>query len=525
MFFIKDAVILMCLVKNNLVYCLLLVFLLCLSSVSLAEDKTIDKVKIIYTSDMSEISSESTNGYAAMAYLLEQHRKQSTPLFFFFGGGSIGPSMLSTFDRGSHIIDLLNEIEPDVMATTKRDFSFFEDELSLRSYEAAFPFVASNIVKKQSTELLDGLSPYVITQQGDYKIGVVTTLSASAIAEYNLKLIDITDKVTSVKKHVAQLRKENVDLIVLLNSGQENDVISLLEDNTVDLIFQKDSHTSTRIEQEIPQHPRYIYLQTIDEGVLVDVSWASINHSSAKEIMIQSEHFHFNKIPKNGPVLAMVNEYENRLSDLLDEVIGITKVNIDTRRLSVRKKESVFGDLLTDSIREYTGADIAIINGGTIRGETQYSAQQTMSRRDITSELPYRSHVIVLEVTGKQLIAAIEHGLSGLESASGRFLQVSGIVIQYNSANEIGKRLISLKHQGKEIDPNKQYKVAMSDYLAKGGDDFAMFNGNKSINYSRQKNILISDIVINYIRESGVIKPKVNNRIIDLAVTSYTSSK
>ncbi len=66
---------------------------------------------------------------------------------------------------GSHIIDILNSLEPDVMGVTKREFSFYEDELSLRSYEAAFPLVASNVIDNRMGRSPDGLHTSVSVEK------------------------------------------------------------------------------------------------------------------------------------------------------------------------------------------------------------------------------------------------------------------------------------------------------------------------------------------------------------------------
>lgn len=147
-----------------------------------------DQVNILFTADMNDISSDKKGGHAEIAYFIKQKRVKYTP-FSFFGGGSIDPSLLSSFDRGSQTINLLNSIEPDVMAITKRDFSFFEDELSLRSYEAAFPFVSTKVIDKETNLTLNGLQKSIIAQQGNYKVGVLSTLSI--VLSQNLGVIPI----------------------------------------------------------------------------------------------------------------------------------------------------------------------------------------------------------------------------------------------------------------------------------------------------------------------------------------------
>lgn len=461
---------------------------------------------------MNEISSDQKGGYAEVAYLIKQQRAKKTPFFFFFGGGSIGPSKLSSFDRGSHTIDLLNGLEPDVMAVAKRDLSFFEDELSLRSYEAAFPFVTTNVLDKETNKTLNGLLKSVIAQQGDYKIGVLSTMEKAAIGEYNLKRTRITDKVSTVKLEADKLRKKKVDLVILINASKEDDVLTLLNNGVVDLILQKDGHVSQLKNRQIPTHPHYIFIDQLDKLALINITGIK-----SKNLGISTKFIAYSELDKDSKTQRRVDQYKARLSNLLDEVIGSTAVSMNTQRIVVRKQESAFTNLITDALKEYTDADIALLNGGSIRGEAIYTVGQNISRRHVMSELPYRSRIVLLKVRGKRIKQAIEHGLAGLEQALGRFLHVSGLTVTYNSRLPAGKRIISVTHDGKEILDDSTYKVAMSDYLATGGDDFVMWRGSEGIEYSRLKNMLISDIVTNYIRQKSIISSKIENRLVDKA--------
>jgi 5'-nucleotidase/UDP-sugar diphosphatase len=118
----------------------------------------VSTVQVILAAEMPDIADPQQGRYAELKQLIYDERKRVPTTFFLFGGGSIGPSALSNLDRGSHIIDILNSLEPDAMGAAKREFSFTVDELSLRSYEAAFPIVASNLIDKRLNAVPDGLS-------------------------------------------------------------------------------------------------------------------------------------------------------------------------------------------------------------------------------------------------------------------------------------------------------------------------------------------------------------------------------
>jgi 2',3'-cyclic-nucleotide 2'-phosphodiesterase (5'-nucleotidase family) len=75
---------------------------------------------IVFAGNMPDIGSQTYGTFSDLAGLLEKIRAENTPTIFTFAGGSLGPSPMSSLDRGSHIIDILNTLEPDLMTLTKR---------------------------------------------------------------------------------------------------------------------------------------------------------------------------------------------------------------------------------------------------------------------------------------------------------------------------------------------------------------------------------------------------------------------
>ena len=175
-------------------------------------------ISIIYASDMPVIGLKKVGGYPELASALQSYRNQkNTSTFFLFGGNSLAPSPLASLDRGTHIIDILNSLEPDAMSVTKREFSYYEDELSLRAYEAAFPIVASNVFDKRSQANVDGLLDNVIVEQRGVKIGIISILDESAISDYLLKQVVILDPQKVISDSAYELREQGAELVVLID--------------------------------------------------------------------------------------------------------------------------------------------------------------------------------------------------------------------------------------------------------------------------------------------------------------------
>ncbi|MGP3426980.1 hypothetical protein ACTVFR_22555, partial [Escherichia coli] len=153
--------------------------------------------------------------YAQLATLIDDYREKSTSTFFIFGGESLGPSMLSSMDRGAHIIDVLNSLEPNAMGVSKREFSYQEDELILRTYEAAFPIVSSNLYDPITKQSPEGIEAYTLLKQGEVKLGFISILDPTVTEKYPTKRLVITPPQQAVLEIAKLLRKQNVDLIVL----------------------------------------------------------------------------------------------------------------------------------------------------------------------------------------------------------------------------------------------------------------------------------------------------------------------
>jgi 2',3'-cyclic-nucleotide 2'-phosphodiesterase (5'-nucleotidase family) len=215
----------------------------------------------------------------------------------------------------------------------------------------------------------------------------------------------------------------------------------------------------------------------------------------------------------NPTTSLLVDEYNQRLERLLNQKIGFFGSDTQTSRNLVRTMEMPFGNLIADALKHYAKTDIGLINGGAIRGDKMYVKGSLITRRDIATELPFRSHVAILSLTGQQLRQALENSVSTVKTAEGRFLQVSGIAFTYSIEEPIGKRIIAVKVNGLTLDPKQSYSVSTSDYLANGGDGYDVFLNSLHQVQINQQSPLITDVVIRRIQQQKTILPKVEFRI------------
>ncbi len=476
--------------------------------------KATEKATVIFADEMTEIATTAKGGYPELATLLKQKRNTTTPTFFLYGGGGLGPSTLSSLDRGTHIIDLLNSLEPDAMGVAKREFSFLEDELSLRSYEAAFPLIASNVTDKFTHKILDGLIESAIVQQGRAKIGVLSILDPSVIEEYAISRIMVTNSRVALEKQSKILREKGVDLIALFYSTPDPMMKQYIEDGLIDFSLRRDEHSPPEGFINEKLHPNDILLSNPARVAIINLEWIKNKPESLK---LNWSSKKLNLYAKDSHVLEQVIDHTDRLAILLKQPIGLLTTSMSTSIEDVRTRENAFANFITDTLIEYTDADIALINGGTIRGEKHYDNNSIIRRGDVIRELPFRNKIALLEISGKQLHTALENGFSLIEKVKGRYPQISSMQVTYDSSRPIGNRVISVKIGQEQLVSKKLYKLVTTDYLSVGGDGYSSFRNLKQLKFKNQMSRLVSKIIIDSIKSKNKIAVSVDSRLIDIS--------
>jgi 2',3'-cyclic-nucleotide 2'-phosphodiesterase (5'-nucleotidase family) len=169
-------------------------------------------------------------------------------------------------------------------------------------------------------------------------------------------------------------------------------------------------------------------------------------------------------------IAALVENYGRQVQVALDKVIGEALIDLDGR--GTRERETNLGNLLTDRLRQETGAEVAILNGGGIRADIPAGSIRV---RQIMDVLPFNNFPVVLSLTGSEIKELLEHGVSEAGGHGGKFPQVSGVVFVYRTASPSGRRVFQVEIGGQPLEPERLYTVATNDFLAAGGDGYAVF--------------------------------------------------
>jgi 2',3'-cyclic-nucleotide 2'-phosphodiesterase (5'-nucleotidase family) len=218
-------------------------------------------------------------------------------------------------------------------------------------------------------------------------------------------------------------------------------------------------------------------------------------------------------VPPSPAIAPLVAAIETNLAGILVQPLVQLDAPLDSRSSVLRTQEAAIGDVVADALRQHLAAEVALINGGALRGNRTYPAGYRLTRRDLLAEMPFNNTVEALEISGATLLAALEHSVSGVEDASGRFPQVSGMTVVYEPAAPLGSRVKSVKVNGQPLDLKRAYRLATTNYLAHGGDGYAMLEAAKVL-VDASGGLLLVNIVAEAILQSGRLSSTPDGRLI-----------
>jgi 2',3'-cyclic-nucleotide 2'-phosphodiesterase (5'-nucleotidase family) len=478
------------------------------AGMALAE--TVD-VTFLLVNDIYKMSGKDRGGFARLAGVVKGERAKGGNVLYVHAGDTISPSLMSGFDQGAHIIDLTNSAPPDIFAPGNHEFDFGADVFMKRMGEAKFPILAANLRDADGNPIA-GIEDTKMITFGGAKIGIVGLTADDSPVKSSPGDLKFADTVKTGIAQAKALKEVGADLVVAVAHASRDQDQALFQSRAFDIILSGDDH-----DLMLFFDGRTAMVESKEEGEFVTAVDVAINIEEGDRGRRVKWWPTFRLIDTAGvtpdpDTQAKVEAYEGELSKELDVVIGKTATALDSRKASVRSGETAIGNLVADGMRAAVGADVAITNGGGIRGNKEYAPDSDLTRRDILTELPFGNKTLKLELTGEAILAALENGVSQVEKSSGRFPHVSGMTAQIDLTAPAGSRVKAVMVGDAPIDSAKTYTLATNDFMARGGDGYGMFKDAPRVFGVLDAKLMANDVMA-YVRKMGEVAPKVEGRI------------
>jgi 5'-nucleotidase/UDP-sugar diphosphatase len=511
--------------KKRLHTAICFIFLLVLS-ISFAYGQQIE-IRILHVNDFHGFAepykplgtNELLGGVTHLSAKANELRKEKPSLFLSAGDMIQGNNWANLF-QGKSVIEWMNAMRFDAMVLGNHEFDFGKEILERRISEAKFPILGANVVGLQH------IKAYVTKMLKDVKIaiiGVTTEDTPATTHPQNVEGLRFLSPRETVERYLKQLKKDVDMVIVLSHLGYPMDRMLAEKVKGIDVIVG--GHTHTKIAKPV-EVGNTIIVQAWEHGKVLGVLDITLKDRKIIKYEGHLETIKPTADKEDKLIWGIVDKYQQKVDVALNEKVGEANVDLDGE--NVRKRGTNLGNLIADILREVSGADVTIINGGGIRASIKRGGIRV---KDVYTALPFDNYIVAIRLTGKQIWEGLEHGVSAVEEEGGRFPQVSGIVFRYSPSARRGSRIKEIFIMGRPVDLEKEYIVATNDFLAVGGDGYKVFVD--TIKISKDYSIVgggikgekvaysnsgrwVRDVVVEYIKGKKIIDPMREGRIIEI---------
>jgi len=432
------------------------------------------------------------------------------PILFVLAGDVLSPSLLSKYYGGRQMVEALNAAKLDYATFGNHEFELEHDTLVARIAASNFKWISSNCTETNGTPFPKVL-PWDTLRVSGHKVGL---FGLTLIGNYR-RYVRCVNPDSAAHVAIDTLSALGADLIVAITHQTvtaDRDLLS--REPKLDLVLggheheAHDSVVSGRHVLKADANARTAQFVTLWGG---KGQW----RQAVGLVPIDS------RLPSDTAVSRVVEAWDDSLRQRLgpERAVATTTAPIDARDEVSRKRESALGDLVADAIRAETGADVALINAGSMRLDDVIRAGSlTNYQLESIFLFPDETRIVSFPVAGERLRELLEHGVSDSALGKGGFLQVSGVTFTYDPARPSGKRLVGdiRRAGGGPISAGDTVRVAFDVYPAcQGGDGYKVPEAAASCPAGNSAPRAV-DLLMRYIVDSlgGQVKPPSDGRIL-----------
>jgi 2',3'-cyclic-nucleotide 2'-phosphodiesterase (5'-nucleotidase family) len=488
------------------------------------EEELSDDIIILHTNDV-HCGVNDVIGYDGLNLYKKELKTKYKHVLLVDAGDNIQGGAIGLLSKGKDIINITNYLEYDVVTIGNHEFDYKAETLFNLSEIIKAGYICCNFLRRKNHSTV--FRPYKIKKVGNVSIGFIGVLTPLTLTKsYLHTLVDengslIYDFLTerdghelyeAVQGYIDELRNvEKVDYVIILaHVGYGGDALEqytspalLAHINGVDAII--DGHTHLAYNNTFPDKDgKQIYIsQTGTKLNIVGKLTIKPNGNITSELIDKIPLFEgydsdsYYTVEREGIERYVDKETNKFIEDIIEshahefqEFVSYTDFDLlitTNRGRIIRFEENILGNLVTDALRFVGNSDISLINAGSIRESIK---KGNITFNHVLNTLPFSAKIIVKEVSGRDILDALEFSTKALPKTSSKFLQVSGIKFKVDDSLESKvivdefenfvkvdgeRRVYDVYIKDKKLDENKKYTISFDDFLAEGGDGFSMF--------------------------------------------------
>ncbi|MFD7613430.1 bifunctional metallophosphatase/5'-nucleotidase [Streptomyces sp. NPDC059828] len=497
--------------------------------------------RVTHTNEDGTTKTIDAGGVEYLATHLREARKNHKYSITAAAGDMVGASpLLSGLFHDEPTVEALNKLDLDVTSVGNHEFDEGYKELKRLQYGgchatdgcyeknakgkpkyfwgADFPYLAANVTKEKSGRPI--LDPYFVWEKNGVKIGFIgVTLEGTPniVSAEGIKGLKFSDEVETINKYSRILERQGVKSIVALlhegglpasssynyncdSPGPGNGISGPIVDIAKNVSPQVDAlitgHTHQAYACTVPDpagNPRMVTSAASFGRLYTDttLTYDRRTRDIVRTSVASANHVVTRDVAKAEDMTQLIDRWNTLAAPIANRPVGYISGDIDNPADGLEKP---LGNLITDAQLESMapadkgGAQIALMNPGGIRAPFVHKASGSEGDGVVTygeafTVQPFTNMMTAVDLTGAQLITALQQQVSGANQAAPKILQVSkGLTYTLDMTKTGADRIVadSVKLNGDAIDPAKTYRVAMNEFLAGGGDGFAVLKEHKN---------------------------------------------
>lgn len=511
--------------------------------------------------DLTIMHTNDTHSYLEKApyyaAAIKEVRAQSENSILLDAGDVFSGDLYFNLFEGQATLEMMEYLGYDAMTFGNHEFDLGASDEGHRALadfvkNASFPMVAAN-VDFSADSLFDGLQSNTYAsnyEDGHIYNGVVLNVNGHEVGVFGLTTeetpdissvgsVEFSNYIDAAKKAVKTFEDMGIDKVVALShigfedaAKYDNDKLLAKYVEGIDVIVGGHTHLSVSepfLSEEFDAPT--VIVQAYEYGKALGVldvtfnAWGEVTMYGGGLINTDPDGYpEKSTIEPDAGATDIVNKYKTDVDVLKETATGASnKVDLDGERANVRTKETNLGNLITDGMlakaKEYKPETvIALQNSGGVRtsigaGEITYG--------DVLTVMPFGNALAIMELTGAEILEALEHSVAESPKASGAFLQVAGLKFEYDSSKPAGNRVTKVEVlEGEEyvaLDQAKNYSVATNAFTMKGGDGYEVFENAYNDGRGSEPGIVDYESFIDYILTLEDVNSEVQGRILDIA--------
>ena len=462
------------------------------------------KLVILHTNDMHGYmqAADVCLGIGAVAQLKKDYQQQGYDVLLMDAGDYLQGSSFANFTQGESVVEVMNAAGYDVAALGNHEFDYGSDVLEKRISEMNFPALAANITVDATGEPFTQQNA-VFTLSDGTKVGVFgldtpsTSTSSAPKNTAGLTFAQGEDLYAAAQAQIDELKDQDCSIIVCVGhlgeeaSNEGNNAENVVA-NTSGLSIMIDGHDHLVENQTVKDKEGNDVLIAETGYYLRNIGILTYENGKFAESMVEAGSY-----TGSDPELEkMVAEATAEIEASMQEVVAVTDFDLYGEAApGNRTEETTMGDFAADAIywqvTQAAGSapDAVVVNGGAIRTSIKAGEIKLL---DIRNVFPFNNQLCTIEVTGAQLLEALEAATQSSPDPMGAFPQVYGITYTldttvpyekgetypgtvYNAPAAPGSRITISEVAGKEFDPEATYTIATNEFVATGGDTYYCF--------------------------------------------------